>query len=42
MATLDLGKYGLDHLANKNLWELTDSELDQLMEAFAREDISFV
>ena len=40
MATLDLGKYGLSHIAGKNLWELTDSELDQLMDAFVQEDIA--
>lgn len=40
MVRLDLGKYGLSCLAEKHLWDLTSSELDELIDAFVKEDIA--
>jgi len=37
---LDLRKYGLSSLAGRHLWDLTSSELDELLDGFAKEDIA--
>jgi len=40
MAKLDLDKYGLSYLKNKNPVTWTDSEVDKLIDAFVKEDIA--
>lgn len=37
---LDLAKYGLNCLAGKYLWDLTSSELDEVLNAFVKEDMA--
>jgi hypothetical protein len=37
---LDLQKYGLSHLRDKNPRDWTDTEADRLLDAFAKEDIA--
>jgi len=40
MTKLDLDKYGLSYLKNKNPVTWTDSEVDKLIDAFTKEDIA--
>ena len=40
MVKLDLEKYGLSYLENKNIHAWTDSDIDKLLDAFANETIA--
>ena len=40
MAKLDLDKYGLSYLKDKNPLNWTDSDMDKLIDAFAKENIA--
>ena len=40
LVDLDLAKYGLGHLAQKRLLDLTGTEIDQVLDAYANEDMA--